>query len=73
MDESNFNETRNIEIETKLAHQEQLLDELNQVLTDQQTQLMRLEELFAAMVERVQSLGDNSPDAEPKDETPPHY
>jgi uncharacterized coiled-coil protein SlyX len=43
------------------------------VLTDQQTQLMRLEELFAAMVERVQSLGDNSPDAEPKDETPPHY
>jgi SlyX protein len=68
-----MDETKMIEIETKLAHQDQLLIELNQVMTDQQTQLMRLEELFTAMVERVRSLGDNSPDAAPQDETPPHY
>jgi SlyX protein len=68
-----MDETKMVEIETKLAHQDQLLIELNQVMTDQQTQLMRLEELFTAMVERVRSLGDNSPDAAPQDETPPHY
>lgn len=73
MDESNRDNDKIIEIETKLAHQDQLLIELNQVMTDQQTQLMRLEELFTAMIERVRSLGDNSPDAAPQDETPPHY
>ena len=73
MDESDRNNNKIIEIETKLAHQDQLLIELNQVMTDQQTQLMRLEELFTAMLERVRSLGDNSPDAAPQDETPPHY
>jgi SlyX protein len=66
-------ESRIIEIETKLAHQDQLLIELNDVVTDQQTQLMRLDELFTAMLERVRSLGDNSPDDEPQDERPPHY
>jgi SlyX protein len=66
-------ESRIIEIETKLAHQDQLLIELNNVVTDQQTQLMRLDELFTAMVERVRSLGDNSPDDAPQDERPPHY
>lgn len=68
-----MDESRIIEIETKLAHQDQLLTELNEVLTDQQTQLMRLEELFNAMVDRVRSLGDNSPDEAPQDEHPPHY
>jgi SlyX protein len=73
MDESDRDNSKIIEIETKLAHQDQLLIELNQVMTDQQNQLTRLEELFTAMVERVRSLGDNSPDAAPQDETPPHY
>jgi len=70
---ADMDETKMIEIETKLAHQDQLLIELNQVLTDQQTQLMRLEELFTAMVERVRTLADNSPDSPPQDEAPPHY
>ena len=73
MDESDKDNSKIIEIETKLAHQDQLLIELNQVMSDQQNQIMRLEELFTAMVERVRSLGDNSPDAAPQDETPPHY
>jgi SlyX protein len=68
-----MDESRIIEIESKLAHQDHLLIELNEVVSDQQTKLMRLEELFAAMVERVRSLGDNSPDAAPQNERPPHY
>ena len=68
-----MDESRIIEIETKLAHQDQLLIELNEVVTDQQKQIMRLDELFTAMVERVRSLGDNSPDDAPQDERPPHY
>ncbi len=68
-----MNETRIIDIETKLAHQEQMLSELNDVLTDQQTQLMRLEELSTALLQRVRSMGDDNADSAPQDERPPHY
>jgi SlyX protein len=68
-----MDETKIIEIETKLAHQDQLLEKLNVVLTDQQTQLMRLEELFGAMVERIRSMDNSDPDSAPQDERPPHY
>lgn len=68
-----MDESRIIEIESKLAYQDQLLAELNDVVADQQKQLMHLNELFTAMVDRVRSLGDNSPDDAPQDERPPHY
>lgn len=69
-------ESKLIEIETKLAHQDQLLIELNDVVTDQQAQLMRLEELCNLLVERIRSLGDDKSDGSdgsPQDERPPHY
>lgn len=66
-------EQRFIEIETKLAHQEDLLDELNAVVTDQQGQISRLEELCRSLISRVRSLGDSEADATPQDQRPPHY
>lgn len=66
-------EQRFIEIETKLAHQEDLLDELNAVVTDQQGQISRLEELCRSLISRVRSLRDSEADATPQDERPPHY
>jgi SlyX protein len=66
-------EQRFIEIETKLAHQEDLLDELNAVVTDQQSQISRLEELCRTLVSRLRSLGEGVSAASPEDERPPHY
>ncbi|NIV17836.1 MAG: SlyX protein [Woeseiaceae bacterium] len=66
-------EDRFITIETKLAHQEQTLAELNDVITKQQEKIMQLEELCASLVERVRSIGEALPGDAPQDERPPHY
>ena len=68
-----MSEERFIDMETRLAHQDQLLLELNDVMTDQQKKIMRLEELCASIVERIRSLGDTSPSDAQADEPPPHY
>ena len=64
---------RLIDIETKLAHQEQLLIELNDALTNQQDSIMALERLCASISERLRSLGDGEAASPPDDERPPHY
>ena len=66
-------EQRFIEIETKLAHQENLVNELNSVVTDQQVQISRLEELCRSLLSRVRSLADGATVDGPHDERPPHY
>ena len=68
-----MDEDRLIDIETKMAHQEQLLSELNEALTDQQAQLSRLETVCRSLVDRFKSLGDNASVDETGDERPPHY
>ncbi len=68
-----MDDNRVIEIETKLAHQEHLLSELNDALTDQQAQIGRLERLCQSLIERMKSLLDSSPPDQPTDERPPHY
>ena len=60
-------------IESKLAHQEQLLNELNDVVTEQQAKLMQLEELCKSLISRVRSIGEAMPAAGAGDERPPHY
>ncbi len=68
-----MSEERLVDIESKLAHQDQLLIELNDVVTDQQAKIMKLEELYAALVERVRSMGEALPGDTSEDEQPPHY
>ena len=68
-----MDEKRLIEIETKLAHQEDLLNDLNAVVTDQQAQITRLEELCRGLINRVRSISDGAPAGSPDDERPPHY
>ena len=66
-----MDEDRLIDIETKMAHQEQLLSELNDALTDQQAQISRLESLCQSLIDRLKSLGEH---VDPSgDERPPHY
>lgn len=66
-------EQRFVDLETKLAHQEHLLLELNDVITKQQENIMRLEKLCDSIIERVRSLGEASPIDTNVDEKPPHY
>ncbi len=68
-----MSEERIVELESKLAYQEQMLEELNEVLTDQQARLMRLEQLCRSLVQRMRALGEAVPDGEPEAERPPHY
>ncbi len=66
-------EQRFVDLETKLAHQEHLLLELNEVITKQQENIMRLEKLCDSIIERVRSLGEALPAGASADEKPPHY
>ena len=68
-----LDEKRVIEIETKLAHQEHLLSELNEALTDQQAQISGLERLCQSLIDRVKSLLDSSSGDQATDDRPPHY
>ena len=68
-----MDENRLIDIESKLAHQEHLMAELNAALTDQQMQLTQLQDLCESLVERIRSLSDAGPAGDPADERPPHY
>ena len=66
-------EQRFVDLETRLAHQEHLLLELNEVITKQQENIMRLEKLCDSIIERVRSLGEALPGDADVDEKPPHY
>lgn len=63
-----------IDIETKLAHQEHTIAELNDALSSQQAQIAGLETLVNALKDRVRALSDAAPAAGGgDDEPPPHY
>jgi SlyX protein len=68
-----MSEDRMIDIESKLAHQDQLLNELNEVVTEQQARIMQLEQLSRSLLDRVRAIGDAAPEDGPLDERPPHY
>ena len=68
-----MSEDRLVDIESKLAHQEQLLLELDSVITAQQARIMHLEQLCNSLVDRVRTIGESMPEDGPTDERPPHY
>lgn len=65
-------EQRIIEIESKLAYQEDLLQTLNNVVYRQQEKINQLEAQNSELVERLKSLIDER-DNETEAEPPPHY
>lgn len=68
-----MSEERFIDLESRLAHQDQLLNDLNDVVTAQQAKIMQLEELCKSLIQRVRSAGEGMPDGDSVDERPPHY
>ena len=68
-----IHEERLIALESKLAHQDYLLDVLNQTVYRQQKQLDELDTLCAALAKRVAELRVSQPDGGLPHEKPPHY
>jgi SlyX protein len=64
---------RLIDIESKLAHQEHTIAELNDALSNQQVQIGDLEAQVRALIERVRVLSESAPAGGSDDEPPPHY
>ena len=68
-----MDEQRLIDLETKIAHQEYLLEELNQVLYEQQKTIDKMEATLASMGKRLKELLKGNEDIRGPDEKPPHY
>lgn len=68
-----MNDDRLIELEIKAAYQEDLLQELNRIVSLQQSQIGRLEATCRLLNERITSLSIESASVETIDEVPPHY
>ncbi|WP_375539570.1 SlyX family protein [Rugamonas fusca] len=66
------NEERFIDIEIKLAHQEDLVEALNQRVYEQQQQLDKLELLCATLAQRLREQPQGG-GAGLAHERPPHY
>lgn len=66
-------EERLIALESKLAHQEYLLDVLNQTVYRQQKQLDDLDALCTVLAKRLAELRASPSDGMLAHEKPPHY
>ena len=65
-------EERIIELETKLAYQEDLLQQLNDLVTEHTVSLSILAKQYKAMEEQFHELQEQLP-LEGTNEKPPHY
>jgi SlyX protein len=69
-----MNDDRIIELEIKTAYQEDLLQALNKIVSQQQQQIDRLEATCRLLNERIKSLStEGSGGGENVEEVPPHY
>ena len=66
-------ENKIIDLESKLAFQDETINELNEVITDQQQQLDQLREEIRLLSLRISSVAESSTGSEEKEPPPPHY
>ena len=62
-----------IDLQTKLSFQDDLLEDLNKVVTDQQHHIMRLESALEALRVQVKTLQTDPSTGEMNEPPPPHY
>jgi SlyX protein len=68
-----MNEDRLVEIETKMAFQENTIKDLSDTVYNQQKQIDALYETLRHLVDQVKDSSVISPGGDLKDEKPPHY
>ncbi len=70
-----MSEKRIVELETKQAYQEDLIQDLNKIIFEQQKRLEKLEEACKYLLEQTKELAEitSSDGSATVDEKPPHY
>lgn len=68
-----MNEERIIEIEIKVARQEDLVESLSQMVYQQQKKIDELEALCSALARRIKDVSSADSERQPANEKPPHY
>ena len=68
-----MNEDRLVEIETKMAFQENILKDLSDAVYIQQKQIDALDKTIKQLVDQIEDSSVISPGGDLKDEKPPHY
>jgi SlyX protein len=68
-----MSDDRFLDIETKLAYQEDLVTSLNQIVSDQQRKLDELEAAYRKLVDRVVAQSEELAALRIEDAPPPHY
>jgi len=66
-------EDRIIELETRLAHQELTIEELNQIVTKQQNELATLTLAIQKLHEQMKQLTPSDITSQNQEMPPPHY
>lgn len=66
-------ENKIIDLESKLAFQDESINELNDIITDQQQQLDQLREEIRLLSLRMTSVAESTVNSEEKEPPPPHY
>jgi SlyX protein len=66
-------EERLVELEIKMARQEDMADALNNTLYQQQKKIDELEALCSVLVRHVKEMRDAGNEHGPANEKPPHY
>ena len=68
-----MNEDRLVEIETKIAFQENTIKDLSDAVYSQQKQIDTLNKTMKQLVDQIEDSSVISPRGTLKDEKPPHY
>lgn len=68
-----MSEDRLIELETKITHQEFLIEQLNKVIYEQQTKIAEIETTLASLAKRFRNFAEQGREIGPGNERPPHY
>lgn len=68
-----MNDERMIDVEIKLTHMEDQVDEMNKVIFQQQQQINELQEAMRQLSRRLNTLSQSQQSGMPADERPPHY
>ena len=66
-------EDRLVDIESKIAFQEDLLQELNKTIYEQQKKIARLEAICNSLIDHVKELSEAATEGGVINERPPHY
>ena len=68
-----MNEDRLVEIETKMAFQENTIKDLSDAVYSQQKQIENINKTLKLLVDQIDDSSAISPRGNLKDEKPPHY